>query len=191
MKLEFKHPIVIGITGATGVIYGVKILKTLNELGIKTILIISDMGILNARQELGMSLKDLTSLANESYSNRDMEAPIASGSFLTSGMIVAPCSVKSLSGIANCYDDTLITRAADVTIKERRKLILLFRETPLHMGYIKLMEKVTCSGGIVMPPVPAFYNNPKTIDDVVNHTINRCLDLMGISINNKQRWGNT
>lgn len=182
-------PLIIGVSGATGTIYAVRLLEILKELKIPTILVVSEIGFLNAKQELNIIPKDLIKLADEYYNNTEMTASIASGSFLTQGMIIAPCSVKTLSNVANCNDNNLIARAADVTLKERRKLVLLFRETPLHMGHIRLLEQVTSSGGIVMPPVPAFYNKPQTIEDLVLHTVFRCLDLFDINSNYSSRWG--
>ena len=182
-------PIIIGISGATGAIYGIELLKTLKLLNIKTILVVSQMGFYTINQELGISAKEVISLADDYYTNENFNAPIASGSFLTSGMIIAPCSVKSLSSIANCYDDNLLTRSADVCLKEQRKLVLMFRETPIHLGHIKLMEQLSTMGGIIAPPVPAFYNHPKSIDDIVQHSILRVLDLFNIEHNMLKRWG--
>ncbi|MGV3278322.1 UbiX family flavin prenyltransferase [Rickettsiales bacterium LUAb2] len=181
-------PIIIAITGASGSVYGVNLLKAFKQLDIKTMLVLSRDAITTAQYELQLSYKELTSLASEHYTNDDIAAPIASGSVLTRGMIVAPCSVKSLSSIANCYSNNLISRAADVTLKERRKLVLLFRETPLHLGHIKLMEQATLNGAIIAPPLPTFYTNPKTIDDLVNHSIARILDLFNIDNNFSPRW---
>ena len=182
-------PIIIGLSGATGAIYGVELLKILKLLNIKTILVASEMGFYTAKEELNLKPKDIIALADEYYPNTDFNAPIASGSFLNRGMIVAPCSVKSLSAIANSYDSNLLVRSADVCLKEKRKLVIMFRETPLHLGHIQLMEKIALYGGIIAPPLPAFYNNPKTIDDIVKHSILRVLDLFDIEHNLLQRWG--
>lgn len=182
-------PIIIGISGATGAIYGIALLKALKELQQKTILVVSEMGFYTIFEELGIKAKEVIALADEYYVNTDFNAPIASGSFLTKGMIVAPCSIKSLSGIAHSYDSNLLTRSADVCLKEKRKLVLMLRETPLHLGHIELMAKVVSYGGIIAPPLPAFYNKPETIEDIVNHSIFRVLDLLDIPHNNLKRWG--
>jgi 4-hydroxy-3-polyprenylbenzoate decarboxylase len=182
-------PIIVGITGATGAIYGINLLKELKKLDIPTILVVSTMGLVTIKQELSLSAKDVFSLASKHYTNDNLSASIASGSFLTSGMIVAPTSVRTLSSIANALDDNLITRSADVVLKERRKLVLMFRETPFNLTHIKLMESITLNGGIIMPPLPAFYNNPRSIDDIVNHSVARCLDLFGIKNKITSRWG--
>lgn len=182
-------PIIIGVTGASGIIYAVKILEALKTLNIKTILVVSSMGFFTAREELDMSKEKLIELADEYYPNNSLHASIASGSFLTRGMIIAPCSIKTLSSVANSYNDNLITRSADVILKERRKLVLMVRETPLHAGHIDLMQKVTLSGGIIMPPMPAFYNKPQSIDDIINHSVSRTLDLFSIENNITKRWG--
>lgn len=184
-------PIIVGVTGASGIIYAVKLLETLKKLNIKTILVVSSMGFFTAKEELGLEKEDLISLASEYYPNNSLHASISSGSFLTAGMIIAPCSIKTLSSIANSYNDNLITRSADVVLKERRKLVLMVRETPLHAGHIKLMQQATENGAIIMPPVPAFYNKPQSIDDIINHSVARCLDLLEIENNLTLRWGVT
>lgn len=181
-------PIIVGISGASGIIYAVKLLESLKKLNIKTILVVSKMGFFTAKEELNISENELINLATEFYPNNALHASISSGSFLNRGMIIAPCSVKTLSSIANSYNDNLITRSADVALKERRKLVLIFRETPLHSGHIDLMQKATNSGAIIMPPVPAFYNKPQSIDDIVNHTVARALDLFNIENNITKRW---
>ncbi len=183
-----KLPIIVGITGATGIIYSIKLLEVLKVLKIETILSVSQMGFYTAKEELNITPKDLIKMADHYYPIDSLAAPISSGSFLSGGMIVAPCSVKTLSAIANSYNDNLIARAADVCLKERRKLVLLFRETPLHLGHINLMRQVAESGGIIMPPLPAFYNKPKSIDDIVSHTVGRCLDLFHMDSNIIKRW---
>ncbi len=182
-------PIIVGITGASGIIYAVNLLKVLKKLNIKTILVVSSMGFYTAKEELGLSKENLIAMADEFYPNNSLHASIASGSFLNKGMIIVPCSVKTLSSIANSYNDNLITRSADVALKERRKLVLIFRETPLHSGHINLMQKANENGAIIMPPVPAFYNKPKNINDIVNHSISRCLDLFNIKNDLTKRWG--
>ncbi|MDR2007900.1 MAG: UbiX family flavin prenyltransferase [Alphaproteobacteria bacterium] len=183
-----NNAIIVGISGASGIVYAVKLLETLRSLNIKTILVVSKMGFFTAREELGLGEQELIAMADEFYPNNALHAGISSGSFLSRGMIVVPCSVKTLSGIAHSYNDNLITRAADVMLKERRKLVLMFRETPLHLGHIDLMQKATMNGAIIMPPVPAFYNKPQTIEDIVNHSVARCLDLFGIENNISARW---
>ncbi len=188
MKKSNNLPLIIAITGASGSIYGIKLLQELKKLHIPTILTVSEMGFVTIKEELKLSPKDVINLADEYFHNFDMKASIASGSYRTLGIIVAPCSVKTLSAIANCYDDNLIVRASDVCLKERKKVILLFRETPLHMGYINIMKKATENGAIIMPPVPAFYNKPNNIDDLVSHTISRTLDIFNIENNISPRW---
>jgi len=181
--------IVVGITGATGVIYGMRLLEILKRQRIETHLILSDAAKKNIGIETSYSIKRVERLASTTYRINDLAAPISSGSFITEGMIIIPCSIKTLSGIAHSYNDNLIVRAADVMLKERRKLILVVRETPLHEGHLELMLKVTRMGGIIMPPVPAFYHNPGTIDDLINHTIGKVFDIMGIEQNLFRRWG--
>lgn len=181
--------IVIGITGASSVIYGVKILEVLSKLGIETHLIITRAGLKNLEIETSDSINGLKSMASHVYDEGDLSAPLASGSFKVDGMVVAPCSIKTLSAIANSYNHNLLVRAADVMLKERRRLVLLVRETPLHEGHLELMLKVTRMGGIVMPPIPAFYHHPKTIEDLINQTIGKVLDLFSIDANLFRRWG--
>ncbi|MFP3019430.1 MAG: UbiX family flavin prenyltransferase [Arsenophonus sp.] len=175
--------IIIGLTGASGVIYGIRLLEVLRNIGdIETHLIISSA----AKKTLGLetiyTLRDVQAMAGVVYDNRDIAAAISSGSFITSGMIIMPCSIKTLSGIANSYNDTLITRSADVILKEKRKLILGIRETPLHIGHLKLMMNLIEIGAIIFPPMPAFYHKPKTIQDIIDQTVNRILDQYGISM---------
>ena len=181
--------IVIGITGASSVIYGVKILEGLSKLGIETHLIITRAGLKNLEIEASDSINGLKSMASHVYDEGDLSAPLASGSFKVDGMVVAPCSIKTLSAIANSYSHNLLVRAADVMLKERRRLVLLVRETPLHEGHLELMLKVTRMGGIVMPPIPAFYHHPKTIEDLINQTIGKVLDLFSIDAKLFRRWG--
>ncbi len=180
---------IIGISGASGVIYGVRALEVLRRIdGIESHLIISPAAVRTLGEETDWSADEVRALADVVHSHRDIGASVSSGSFETLGMLVAPCSTKTLSGIANCYDSELIVRAADVCLKERRRVVLMFRETPLHAGHISLLEKVTASGAIVMPPVPAFYHRPVTIDDIVNQTVGRALDLFGIDAKLVKRW---
>ena len=181
--------LVVGITGATGVVLGVRTLEVLKELGIETHLVITDMGKTTLSMETDYALPYVEKLATRVYPIRDLSAGISSGSFPVDGMIVAPCSVRTLSAVANCSNDNLLTRAADVTLKERRKLVLLFRETPLHAGHCQLMLDACRIGAIVMPPLPAFYTRPQTIADMVDHIVGRALDLWGIEMPGLKRWG--
>jgi 4-hydroxy-3-polyprenylbenzoate decarboxylase len=181
-------PVLVGISGASGAIYGVECLRMLRELEIPTHLIVSETGIQTLSIELGMTISDLRPLADEVYNNKDMAAAVSSGSFRTKGMIVAPCSIKTLSGIANSYAGSLLVRAADVILKERQKLILMVRETPLHKGHLELMVKAADLGAIIHPPMPAFYNQPSSIDDIVRQTVGRALDQFGIEHSLIKRW---
>ena len=182
--------ILIGITGASGVIYGIEMLKELTKTDLETHLIISESGRKNIAIETGYSLKTIESMAYKVYDNNDLAAPPASGSFLTEGMIVAPCTIKTLSGIANSYSESLMVRAADVTLKEKRKLVLLVRETPLHKGHIRLMGLAADMGAHILPPIPSFYNQPGTIEDIIHQTIGKVFDYFGIEHNLFERWGN-
>lgn len=180
--------IVIGITGATGAIYGIRLLQLLQgQSGVETHLVISEMGKATIAMETAHSTSAVEKLATQVYSIRDLAAPISSGSFRTDGMIVAPCSVKTLSAIANSNCDNLLSRAADVCLKERRRVLALFRETPLHAGHCELMLRASQNGVIVMPPLPAFYLKPKTIEEMVDHTVARVLDFWGLDVPTK-RW---
>jgi polyprenyl P-hydroxybenzoate/phenylacrylic acid decarboxylase-like protein len=181
--------IIVGITGATGVIYGIRILEILASLKkVETHLVISEAGALTIKYETGWAVEDVKKLATVAYDITDIGARISSGSFRSEGMIIAPCTVKTMSAIANSYTENLIIRAADVTLKERRKLVLMLRETPLHLGHLRNMERVTEMGAIVAPPVPAFYAKPKTIDEIVDHTVGKVLDMFGIEHNLVCRW---
>lgn len=181
--------IIIAITGASGVVYGVRALQLLREVeDIETHAVISPSAFRTAIDEIEMSADEIKSLADVLYNYKDIGAAISSGSFRTAGMLVAPCSVKTLSGIANCYNDELIVRAADVCLKERRRVVLLFRETPLHAGHIALMDQATRNGAIVMPPVPAFYSKPKSLDEMITQTVGRALDLFDIHLPMVKRW---
>jgi polyprenyl P-hydroxybenzoate/phenylacrylic acid decarboxylase-like protein len=184
-----KRRLIVGITGATGTAYGVGLLRELRALkGWETHLVLTDAGVLNAHQELGLKRKDIERLAHHAYHPKDIGAAIASGSFLTEGMVVAPCSMKTLAAIAHAHADDLVSRAADVVLKERRRLVILPREAPLNLAHLRNMVQVTEMGGIVFPPVPAFYAKPKTIDDLVAHTVRRVLDLFGIHSPKLARW---
>jgi len=182
--------LIIGITRASGVIYGIRLLEILQSIAIETHLILSDSAKDNITIETGYTVEDVEMLANFVYDIKNMAAPISSGSFQTSGMVIVPCTIKTLSGIANSYSDNLIVRASDVTLKERRRLVLVVRETPLHKGHFELMSKVSDIGGIILPPVPAFYNLPQSIKDIIDHTVGKILDIMGIEHNILKRWGN-
>jgi flavin prenyltransferase len=172
--------VVIGISGASGIVYGIRLLQALKETPVETHLILTDAAKKVARLESSYTPADIESLADAVYDDRDLAAALSSGSFVTAGMVVAPCSIKSLSAIAHSYDDTLLARAADVQLKERRKLILVVRETPLHLGHLRLMTQVTECGAVVLPPMPSFYHHPRTIGDLVDHTVGKVLDQFGL-----------
>jgi flavin prenyltransferase len=180
--------LIVGISGATGIVYGVRILQMLRDALIETHLVVSRAGHLTRAYETDLERKDLEALADVVYAAGDIGAAIASGSIRTMGMIVAPCSVRTLSEIATGVTSSLLTRAADVCLKERRRLVLLLRETPLHAGHLRSMLAVTRMGGIVMPPVPAFYTRPRTIQDIVDGTSARVLDLFDIEVPGMPRW---
>lgn len=175
--------LVVGISGASGVIYGIRLLEILKTLpDIETHLVITGAGKRTILEETGYSLPQVEALASVNHRLSDIGASIASGSFKTMGMVICPCSMKTLSGLAQSYSDNLLLRAADVMLKDRRRLVLLTRETPLHIGHLRLMTQVTEMGAIVMPPMPAFYHLPKSVDDIINQTINRVLDLFDIEL---------
>lgn len=185
-----RRRMIVAITGASGACYGVRALEMLRDIGdIETHLIISNAGLRTAMEEgVGKSGDEIRALADVCYPYKDIGAAVASGSFRCHGMLVAPCSIKTLSGIANCYSNDLVTRAADVCLKERRRLVLMVRETPLHAGHIALMDTATRSGAIIMPPVPSFYTRPATIDDMVSQTVGRALDLFDLDHPSVRRW---
>ena len=183
--------LIVGISGASGVIYGIRMLEVLKNRGIETHLIISDAGKLNIRIETNYDVDEVLSMADVTYTNKDIAASVASGSFLTMGMVVAPCTVKTLSGIANSYNENLLIRAADVQLKEKRKLALMFRETPLHKGHLRLLTQAADMGAHIIPPVPAFYHHPKTIDDIINQSVGKVLDYIGIEHDLFKRWDNS
>lgn len=181
--------IIVAITGASGVIYGIRALEILAGLPeFETHLILSPSAIRTMYEETDWTVDAVKTLAHEVHSYRDIGASISSGSYKTAGMLVAPCSIKTLSGIANCYNDELIVRAADVCLKERRRVVLMLRETPLHAGHIALMDQATRNGAIIMPPVPAFYHRPQSVDDIVNQSVGRALDLFDIDPKIVKRW---
>lgn len=181
--------LIVAITGASGTVYGIRLLEALANSGVETHLIMSDSAKITMAIETTYKPSFVESLATEVHAAKNVGATIASGSFRTIGMVVAPCSVHTMSDIAWGSTSNLITRAADVVLKERRRLVLLFRETPLHAGHIKTMAQVTENGAIVMPPVPALYTNPKSVDDIIDHTVGRVLDLFDLENNLVQRWG--
>ena len=181
--------LIVAITGASGAVYGVRLLQALGATpGIETHVIVSDAGVLNLHHELDMNRKQVEALAHRAYNLRDIGATLASGSFQSAGMIVAPCSMKTLASIALGLSDNLIARAADVVLKERRRLVLMVRETPFNLAHLRNMTAVTEMGGIVFPPLPGFYQRPQTIEEMVDHTTGRVLDLFDIAHDLTPRW---
>ena len=173
--------IIVGISGASGAIYGIRLLQNLREIGVETHLVMSKSAEVTITAETDLKIKDVRAQNN-------IGAAISSGSFITDGMVVAPCAIRSVSEIASGVTSGLLTRAADVVLKERRRLVLMVRETPLHLGHLRTLTAVTEIGAIVLPPMPAFYNRPKTVDDIVNHTVARVLDLFGLQNDKAKRW---
>lgn len=181
--------LIIAITGASGAIYGIRALELLRDVpDLETHAILTPAANRTISHETKYSPQQVRELADEVHGPRDAGAALSSGSFSTAGMLVAPCSIKTLSGIAQSYNDTLVVRAADVCLKERRRVVLLLRETPLHAGHIELMAQATRNGAIIMPPVPAFYALPETLDDVVNQTVGRALELLDVTLPGIKRW---
>jgi 4-hydroxy-3-polyprenylbenzoate decarboxylase len=181
--------LVVAITGATGAVYGVRLLQQLSATpGIETHLVVSDAAVLTLHQETGMQRRELEALAHVVHKNRDIGASIASGSFLTDGMVIAPCSMKTLASVALGLSDNLIARAADVMLKERRRLVLMVRETPFNLAHLRNMTSVTEMGGVVFPPLPSFYHKPASIEEMVDHTVGRVIDLFGIAHALAPRW---
>jgi 4-hydroxy-3-polyprenylbenzoate decarboxylase len=181
--------LIVAITGATGALYGVRLLQVLRDMpGIETHLVVSEAGVLNLHQELDMNRKDVEALAHVAHNVRDIGATIASGSFQSEGMIVAPCSMKTLASVAHGLSDNLIARAADVVLKERRRLVLMVRETPFNLAHLRNMTAVTEMGGIIFPPLPGFYHRPQSIAEMVDHTVGRVLDLYAIPHALAPRW---
>ncbi|ELN2576976.1 UbiX family flavin prenyltransferase [Enterobacter kobei] len=175
--------LIVGLSGASGAIYGVRLLQVLRDVAeVETHLVMSQAARQTLSLETDLSLRDVQALADVVYDARDIAASISSGSFKTAGMVILPCSIKTLSGIVNSYTDTLVTRAADVVLKERRPLVLCVRETPLHLGHLRLMTQAAELGAVIMPPVPAFYHRPQSLDDVINQTVNRVLDQFDIDL---------
>jgi 4-hydroxy-3-polyprenylbenzoate decarboxylase len=183
--------LIVGISGATGAIYGIRLLEILSKSDVETHLVITEAAQETILIETSWKVEDIKSLAKVSYDIKNLGADISSGSFPSEGMAIIPCSIKSLSGIANSFNENLLIRTADVTLKERRKLVLVVRETPLHLGHIELMLQASRMGAILLPPVPAFYFHPKTIDDLINHTVGKVLDLFGINHHLFNRWGSS
>ncbi|HKA73907.1 MAG TPA: UbiX family flavin prenyltransferase [Xanthobacteraceae bacterium] len=181
-------PLIVGISGASGAIYGLRVLEILRNVGVPAHLIVSKSAVQTLKEECGASVEQARALAAETYSNSDIGAAVSSGSFKTRGMLIAPCSIRTLSDIGYGGTDNLLSRAADVQLKERRRVVLMLRETPLHAGHLRAMMAATENGAIVMPPVPAFYHQPKTIDDIVNQTVGRALDLFDIDAKIVKRW---
>ncbi len=184
-----RRRLIVGISGASGTIYGVRVLQVLRKLEVETHLVMSRSAEVTMAHEMDMKVKDVHALADVVYANADIGAAVSSGSFRTDGMIVAPCSIRSLAEIAYGNTSNLLSRAADVVLKERRRLVLMVREAPLHTGHLRAMTQASEIGAIIVPPVPAFYTRPKTIDDIVNHTVGRALDLFGIDAKLVHRWG--
>ena len=180
--------LIVGITGASGAVYGVRLLERARELGVQTHLVATPAGILNVHHELGLDRRELEVLATQAHSPGDVGACIASGSFATDAMVVAPCTMKTLASVAHGFGDNLLTRAADVTLKERRRLVLMVRETPFNLAHLRNMTAATEMGAIVFPPLPAFYHRPQTIDELVNDTVERVLALLHIQRAAPQAW---
>lgn len=181
--------IIVGISGASGVIYGIRALEALRDIaGVETHLVMSPSAKRTITEESDLTFEQVEALADVVHSHRDIGASIASGSFRTGGMMVAPCSVKTLSGIVHSYNDNLLTRAADVCLKERRTLVLMLRETPLHLGHLEMMAQAARYGAVILPPVPAFYNRPRTLDDIVDHCVGKALDQFGMEYRRMKRW---
>jgi 4-hydroxy-3-polyprenylbenzoate decarboxylase len=180
--------IIVGISGASGIVYGVRALQLLRDCSVETHLVISKSAKLTLHYELDMSVVELESLASEVHAIKNVGASIASGSFPTAGMLIAPCSVRTMSEIATGVTSTLLTRAADVVLKERRRLVLMVRETPLHTGHLRTMTQLSEMGAVIAPPVPAFYARPQSLDDVVTQSVGRALDLFGLELEQVHRW---
>jgi 4-hydroxy-3-polyprenylbenzoate decarboxylase len=183
-----QQRLVVGITGATGAAYGLRLLRRGRELGLETHLIVTPAGVLNVHHELGLDRQALEREASFAYSPNDVGACVASGSFATAAMVIAPCSMKSLAAVAHGFGDNLLTRAADVTLKERRRLILMVRETPLNLAHLRNMTAATEMGAIVFPPLPAFYHRPQTIDELINESAERVLELAGVAGATPTAW---
>lgn len=181
--------LIVAISGASGVIYGIRLLELLRDVAeVETHLVMSNGGKLNIALETDWDVKAVEDLAAVVHSDQNLAASIASGSFHTDGMVIAPCSMKTLSGVVNSHADNLVVRAADVVLKERRRLVIVPRETPLHLGHLRLMTQAAEMGALMVPPMPAFYNDPQSIDDLINHTVGRVMDLFGMDSGIVKRW---
>lgn len=180
--------LIVGVSGASGAVYGIRLLEVLSELGVESHLILTPAAKETIRLETMFSSDRVEALATRTHAVDDIGAAVASGSFRTAGMVVVPCSIKTLSAVAHSYCDNLLVRAADVTLKERRRLVLVVRETPLHRGHLKMMLQMDKRGAIILPPVPAFYHAPQTVDDIVTHTVGKILDLFDIEHRLFERW---
>lgn len=187
-RKDNRKQIIVGITGATGVIYGIRALETLKKLGIETHLVISNAGKRTIELETSYSIESVLTLADQVHDIANIGASISSGSFKIDGMIIAPCSIKSLSAIANSYNDNLLIRAADVALKESRRLVMVVRETPLHIGHLRLLTQASEMGAVILPPMPAYYHLPQTVDDIINQTVGKVLDQFGLGHNLFTRW---
>lgn len=187
--MQAERRLIVGISGASGVMYGVRLLQMLRNAGVETHLVMSRTAEITLAYESDMKVADVKALASVCHAQDDMAAPISSGSFRTMGMVVAPCSMRSLSEVATGVTTGLLTRAADVVLKERRRLVLMTRETPLHTGHLRSMTAVSEMGGIIAPPVPAFYAKPASLEDLIDHTVGRVLDLFDIDLGVVRRWG--
>jgi 4-hydroxy-3-polyprenylbenzoate decarboxylase len=189
MAEELRRPLVVGVSGASGAIYGVRVLDACRDLGVETHLIISRAAVLTLAQETSLSAADVAQKAHVTWRVGDLAAPVASGSFPTLGMIVAPCSIKTMSEIASGVTTSLLTRAADVTLKERRPLVLMVRETPFHLGHLRTMAQLAEMGAVIAPPMPAFYARPASVEEMVDQSVGRALDLIGLAWPVVRRWG--
>lgn len=181
--------IVVGISGATGAVYGIRLLEAMRESGVETHLVITGPGCRNVELETDRSVEEVKALATKVHDIENIAATIASGSFFTDGMAVCPCSMKTLSGIVNSYNENLLNRAADVTLKERRRLVLVPRETPLHKGHLDLLTRAADLGAIILPPMVAFYHRPKTLQEIIDQTVGKVMDALGVEHNLFKRWG--
>jgi 4-hydroxy-3-polyprenylbenzoate decarboxylase len=184
-----RNRLIVGISGASGAVYGIRLLEALHDVRAETHLIVSKAGGLTITRETGLTLKAVAAKADVAYAPGDIAAPVASGSFLTHGMVVAPCTIRTMSEIATGVTSSLLSRAADVTLKERRPLVLVVRESPLHLGHLRTMTALAEMGAVILPPVPAFYTAPKTVADIVDQTVARILDVLGYNWSKAVRWG--
>ncbi len=180
--------LILGISGASGAVYGIRLLESLRDAGVESHLILTSAAHKTIHLETDRTIHEVEALATQVYAIDDIDARVASGSFKTAGMVVAPCSIKTLSAIAHSYNHNLLVRAADVTLKEHRRLILVVRETPLHQGHLRMMLQLAELGAVILPPIPAFYHFPETVDDIINHTVGKVLDLFDIEHNLFERW---